>query len=212
MDELRDGSRLWWAGIIGPILFTALVITQGLLQPDYSHVAMPISALAAWPLGWVQNLNFAVFALLIAAFTVGLHRSVDPTRYGWLGPALMLASCVGILLVTAFPWYRSGDVMVESPQHVLGAVLTFVGAGTGLIAFSRRVRADARWRDLSAYVLVTGVTMLIMFVVLGLFSIEPDAPFHAIAGLLQRVLVLEWFTCLIVLALRMRRASRTLAA
>ena len=84
MDTSRGGSRLWWAGVVGPILFTALVITQGLLQPDYSHVAMPISALAAWPLGWVQNLNFAVFALLLAAFTVGLHRSVDPTgTAGW---------------------------------------------------------------------------------------------------------------------------------
>lgn len=50
--------------------------------------------------------------------------------------------------------------------------------------------------------------LLIIFVVVGLFSIEPDAPFHAIAGLLQRVPVLEWFTCLIVLALRMRSLSQ----
>jgi hypothetical protein len=39
------------AGTIGPLLFIALVIVQGMLQPDYSHIAMPISALAAWPLG-----------------------------------------------------------------------------------------------------------------------------------------------------------------
>ena len=36
------------AGIAGPILFTALVIVQGLIQLDYSHVALPISALAAF--------------------------------------------------------------------------------------------------------------------------------------------------------------------
>ena len=207
MDTSRGGSRLWWAGVVGPILFTALVITQGLLQPDYSHVAMPISALAAWPLGWVQNLNFAVFALLLAAFTVGLHRSVEPTRYGWLGPALMLASCAGIMLVAFFPWYRDGDVMVESAGHVAGAVMTFVGAGTGLIAFSRRMRADPRWRDLATYVLVTGITMVIMFVVLGAFAIEEGAPLHPFVGVLQRLLVGEWFMCLVVLALRMRRGS-----
>ena len=39
------------AGVVGPIVFTVLVIAQGLLQPDYSHVALPISALAAWPSG-----------------------------------------------------------------------------------------------------------------------------------------------------------------
>jgi hypothetical membrane protein len=209
IDTTHGGSRLWLAGIIGPILFASLVIAQGLLQPDYSHVGQPISALAAWPLGWVQNLNFAVFALLIAAFTIGLHRAVGATRYGRLGPALMLASCAGIMLVAFFPWYRSGGVMVESPPHVAGAVMTFVGAGAGLMAFARRMRADPRWRDLSAYVLVTGVTMLIMFVVLGAFAIEEDAPLRSVVGVLQRALVLVWHVCLVVLALRLRRVSRT---
>lgn len=207
MDTSRGGSRLWWAGIIGPILFTALVIAQGLLQPDYSHIAMPISALAAWPLGWLQNLNFAMFSLLLAAFTVGLHRAVEPTRYGWLGPALMLVSCAGIMLVAVFPWYRNGDVMVESAPHVAGAVMTFVGAGAGLIAFSRRMRADARWSELSAYVLATGVAMLILFIALGAFSIEEGAPLHDIAGLLQRLLVTVWFVCLVALALKLRSAT-----
>lgn len=31
--------------IVAPISFRAVVILQGLLQPDYSHVVMPISAL-----------------------------------------------------------------------------------------------------------------------------------------------------------------------
>ena len=40
-------TSLAFAGIVGPVLFTLLVIVQGLLQPDYSHIAMPISALAS---------------------------------------------------------------------------------------------------------------------------------------------------------------------
>lgn len=207
MASTYGGSRLWPAGIIGPILFTASVIAQGVLQPDYSHVSMPISALSAWPLGWLQDLTFAVFALLIAAFTVGLQRAVDPTRYGWLGPALMLASCAGIMLVAFFPWYLAGGVMVESAPHLAGAVMTFVGAGAGLMAFARRMRTDPRWRDLSVYVFVTGLTMVIMFVVLIVFAIEEDAPLRPIVGVLQRALVGVWFVCLVVLALRMRRAS-----
>lgn len=198
--------RLWPAGVIGPVLFTSLVIAQGLLQPDYSHFSQPISALAAWPLGWVQNLNFAVFALLLAAFTVGLNCAVKARRYGWLGPALMLASSAGVLLVAFFPWYRSGGVMVESVPHVAGAVMTFVGASTGLIAFARRMHADSRWRDLSTYVLITGITMLILFVVIGAFAIEDGAPLRPVVGVLQRLLVGEWFLCLVVISLRMRRS------
>ena len=45
------------AGIIGPIWFTTLVVVQRWLLPDYSHVRLPISALAAWPTGWLQNVN-----------------------------------------------------------------------------------------------------------------------------------------------------------
>ena len=44
-------STLALAGIIGPIWFTTFVVLQGVLLPDYSHVRLPISALAAWPTG-----------------------------------------------------------------------------------------------------------------------------------------------------------------
>ena len=45
------------AGIVAPVWFITLVIVQGVLQPDYNHISLPISALAAWPAGWIQNLN-----------------------------------------------------------------------------------------------------------------------------------------------------------
>ena len=60
------------AGMIGPLFFIALVIAQGILHPDYSHVAMPISALAAWPAGWMQNLNFFLLGTLNAGFPMYL--------------------------------------------------------------------------------------------------------------------------------------------
>ena len=89
------------AGVIGPIWFTTLVVLQGLLLPDYSHIGLPISALAAWP-----------------------------------------------------------------------------------------------------------AAVLLMFVAVGFFAIDDRAPLHAWAGLLQRVLCAVWFTCLIVLALRLRSGRR----
>jgi hypothetical protein len=38
--------------------------------------------------------------------------------------------------------------------------------------------------------------------------IEEGTPFHPWVGLLQRILVVVWFTCLIVLARRVRRIAR----
>jgi len=53
------------AGIAGPLLFVVVIVRQSLLHPDYSQVKLPISALAAWPGGWVQNVNFVIFGLLM---------------------------------------------------------------------------------------------------------------------------------------------------
>ena len=46
------------AGLIGPVLFSTAIVVQGAMLPEYSHVRLPISALAAWPTGWIQNINF----------------------------------------------------------------------------------------------------------------------------------------------------------
>lgn len=140
------------AGMIAPIWFITLVIVQGILQPDYSHMAMPISALAAWVASWMQNLNFLVSGTLTAVFTVGLHSGIWPTRFGLVGIVLLLASSVGVVIAGLFPWVNVNGVPTETPPHVAGAVLTFLCASTGLLILSRRMTADPQWRGLSGYV------------------------------------------------------------
>jgi hypothetical membrane protein len=196
-----------FAGIVGPISFVALVIVQGILQPDYSHIAMPISALAAWPAGWIQNVNFWLFAAFLASFTVGLHAAIRTTRFGAAGIALLLGSSIGLTWAGLFPWISVNGVPTETPGHVVGAVLSFSCASTGLIVLSRRIGADPKWSDLSTYVLGTGVVMLLLFVALGGFAIAEGAPLHRWAGLLQRVLVGFWLTCLLVMARRLLRVA-----
>ena len=196
------------AGIVAPIGFVILVVVQGMMQPDYSHIAMPISALAAWPAGWLQNLNFFVCALLLAAFAIGLHAAIRPTRFGFLGIALLLASSLGILMSGLFPWINMNGVPTETPEHVVAAVLTFSTASIGLAVLSRRMTADPLWQDLSAYVLGTGCVMLVLFVLVGGFAIGEGTPLHRWAGLLQRVLVVVWFSCLVVVARRFLQLAR----
>ena len=178
------------------------------MQPDYSHIALPISALTAWPAGWVQRLNFYVTAALMAAFALSLHRTVRPTRFGLVGIVLLLASCAGIFLAGVFPWINVDGVPTETPQHVIGAILTFFGGSTGLVVLSRRMAADPRWQDLSRYVLCTGLVMLVLFIVVGFFAIEEGTPFHAWAGFLQRLLVAIWFAGILVMARRVLRLAR----
>ena len=67
---------------------------------------------------------------------------------------------------------------------------------------------DPRWHRLSAYVLGTGVVMVILFIVVGFFAIDAGTPFHRWAGLLQRALVVVWVACQLVIARRLLRIAR----
>jgi hypothetical protein len=194
------------AGFTIPIVFTALVGVQGALQPDYDQIAMPISALEAWPLGWIQRLNFFIYGALLLVFVLGLDRAIARTRWGGLATALLVICAIGGLLAGAFPWVRTGGEVHETPGHVVAAISHFAGAALGSIALSRRMARDEAWRSLSTYVLLSGVALLALFIAFGAFAIRDDAPLHAWAGLLQRIIVAIWFGAIFVLARRLSRA------
>lgn len=195
------------AGIVGPLWFTTLVIVQGVLQPDYSHVAMPVSALAAWPIGWMQNLNFYVAGALIAVFAAAVDRAVAPTALGWTGVGLLVTGGAGVVLSGLFPWTMVDGVATEPWTHVVGAVTAFAATGLGLIVFSRRLNADARWHSLAAYTLYSGIVVLVLFLTVGFFAVDAGTPLHPWAGLIQRILCTVWFAWMIVVAIHVRRTA-----
>jgi hypothetical membrane protein len=196
------------AGIAGPIIFVLVVIVQSLLHPDYSQVKLPISALAAWPGGWLQSVNFVIFGLLMISFAIGLHLGVRPSRAGVIGPALLVLSGVGLMIAGFFPWTNANGDFVVPAGHLLGALLSFLGAGSGLIAVSRRMAADPRWRVVATYALASGIAIVILFVATFALVLPPRAPLHSSGGLVQRVTLLVWFPCTVVLALRLLRVAR----
>ncbi len=61
--------------------------------------------------------------------------------------------------------------------------------------------------SLATYIMLTGIAILLLFVVVGFFAIDDGEPLHPWAGLLQRVLCAVWFWCLIVLARRLRTVN-----
>ena len=197
-------ARLTVAGLIAPFPFTALVILQGLLQPGYSHVAHPISALAALPLGWLQNINFYVVGTLMIAYATGLHFSVRPARHGAIGPALLALSGVGLVLSGVFPWRQENGAFIEPVGHVVGAVMSFLGASIGHMAISGRMGRDPEWKSLAFYVLASGIIMLLLFFAVG-YALEPGSQLQPWTGALQRVLVAVWFACTFVVALKAGR-------
>ena len=214
-DSLKDRtapgtSLLAWAGIIGPVLFTVAFIAQEAFRIDeYSPLGEPVSALEAGPNGWVQQVNFVVFGLLTIAFAVGLHRGPRPTRAGMAGPALLLVSGVGLLLAAIFPLREDAAGVTYDPGgHLVAGLTFFLSSAVGLIAVSRRLARDPRWRSLATYTLACGGLALAGFVVMGALVMPDDAPMHEWAGLAQRaIIILVLFPCRIVLSLRLLRVA-----
>jgi hypothetical membrane protein len=211
IDHLTDRSARWlsrlaWAGILGPVLFTATYMAQELFRRDeYSPVAEPVSALEAGPHGWVQQANFVVFGVLTLAFAVGLNRGVRQSRAGVVGPALLSVSGIGLLLAAVFPLREDAAGVTYDPGgHVVAGVMFFLSSAVGLIAVSRRLTSDPRWRSIATYTLGSGLVALAGFVVMGLVAIPEGAPLHDWAGLAQRVVILvALFPARILLSLRL---------
>lgn len=197
------------AGIAGPCVFTALVVFQAARQPDYSDVELPISALAAWPLGWLQNLNFYVFGALLIAFAAGLHLGVRPTPGGVWGPAVLAAGGVGTILAGVFPMLRGSDgAVVEPVSHIVAAFVTFLGIGAGYTLISRRLRRDPHWASVAGRTLAVGAAIVLGFLLMAPLAAAPVGPLHRYFGLLQRAILMVWFPWQLVLALRLLRVPR----
>jgi hypothetical membrane protein len=199
------------AGIVGPALFTAVfLMLEVLLGGRYDRVSEVASALEATPYGWVQQLNFVVFGVLTIAFAVGLHRGIRPTRTGIAGPALILLSGVGLLLAAAFPLREDAAGVTYDPGgHKIAGIIFFLTSALGLIALSRRLARDPRWRSLSTYVLVAGVLGMASFAAGGILVMPVDAPLHAYFGIVQRAtILLVLFPCRTIIAARLLRVTR----
>jgi len=197
------------AGIVGPVIFSVVALVHSLLRPDHSLVAHPISALAAGPSGWVQNVNFLVFGLLMIAYAIGLHLRVRPSRAAVVGVAFLVLSGVGLMWGGVFPATdATGAFDEDRVLHIPGFIMTFLGGGIGLIVMSRRMGRDPRWRSIAAYALVTGIAMLVLILVGGGLVRPPGAPLHAWLGLFQWVLLAVWLPCTIILAFRLLRLAR----
>jgi hypothetical membrane protein len=172
-------------------------------------VADPISALAAGPSGWVQDVNFLVFGALMIAYAIGLHLGVRPTRWGVVGLAFLVLSGAGLVWAGLFPSTdATGARWDDRVLHIVAFPMTFLGGRLGLIVMSRRMAGDPRWRRVATYALATGIAVLLLLLAGAGPVRPPGAPLHPSWGLFQWALLAVWFPCTVVLALRLLRVAR----
>ena len=192
-------------GIVGPILYTIVMIAIGLLRPGYNHLTQFMSELGEVGGTNAIIMNTAGFILLgffIIAFAFGLHRGISEGEGSKIGPALIAMSGAGWIAVGLFQVEpNSVDISFTGMLHVSGAMIVGLGFSIAPFAIARRSRKDRRWASYRPYSLATGLLTAIFGLVFIFGGIE------GWMGALQRIVIgipLLWIE---VMAIRLLRLS-----
>ena len=203
-------------GAVGAFLFTVTYLIEGVTRPGYDAGTQPISALSLGPGGWVQQVNFVVFGVLMVLSAVGWYRFLTPGRGAIWFPLLQGISglCLigaGVFSMDPFPGYPPGVTLAASTVHgTLHSTLAWVliiSLAMGCFVFAQYARVLLHWRGWFVYSLITGMLILIFW---GAFVQGAEG---AVAGLVPLVGLTErlsagshalWI-CLLVVTLFFRR-------
>jgi hypothetical protein len=216
MDHKRlIEHALRWLAAVGPLLFLAIASIEGSLRAEYDPIAEPISALALGPRGWIQKLNFVLLAASFLSFAVVLRTELRDGVASVVAPAVFLLMTIGVTLAGIFTMDAPGvRPTIDGRLHDGAGFLVFPWMPLVLFLVARRFRRDTAWRPYFGYTLVTAfvclATMIFFLLFVGLPS-GPPLPASGIRGLVQRFLMLVFFTWIALVAWRSRRGAHGFA-
>lgn len=194
-------------GIVAPLVYLATVIAGAAAVPQYSHIAMAVSALAqrGTPHPMVIEIGFSLSAVLSAAFGFGIWKTAgDRDGALHLSGALLIAyGIVALMITTAFPMDPvGGEVTLPGIMHLvlvgLSAMILLAAILLAGFAFGR----NAPW--FRAYSVVSALLMLLG----GAFayvSVQRGLP---LSGLAERITLAAYLVWILVFAATLLRRGR----
>jgi hypothetical protein len=168
--------------------------------------------------GWIQVTNFIVTGVLMVAYALGVRRALMTGHGAVWGPILIGAFGLGLVAAGVFvqdpafgypPGTPSGipeSHTLHGALHNAAALVVFGSLPAACFVLYRRFRAS-RNRGWAVYSLLTGVAVP-AFIVTSSLALFSDGP----AGLFQRLSVSAGWLWIGLLALRLMRNRRGIAA
>ena len=164
------------AGTAGGLAFTGAYLADGAARTGYRALAQPISALSLGPGGWVQQLNFIAFGLLVCLSAAGWRATLAPGRGARAFPALRAIAGAGLVMDGLFtqdpsggypPGARAGVPTVHGQLHTLFAVITVTALAGGCFVLAARFAAEPLWRHRAAFAAAAGVATIVFIAAFG---------------------------------------------
>ena len=202
-----------WAGVIAPILFTAIYLVEGMTRPGYDPMRHQVSLLSLGPGGGVQIASFIATGSLLLAFAAALRGELVPGMSATSIPAAVATSGVGFILAGIFttqplfgyppgtPQGMATEITMGSVGHLLGALLLFAGLVVAAAAHGRR-----SWRaGEKCWALASVGAAVTVFACFGASGGGPSGHLLLpdVAGLLQRISLTAGLGWVLAIALGM---------
>ena len=160
-------------GMISPLIYTAMWISGGRLQSDYSHIRDDISSLFAVgaPHKRLMQSFIIVSSVLLFLFYIGLHEGLNDGGGSFVGPLLFLiGSVLGILIALFFPLDVGGEIITwKGKMHIILVISMGILTIAGMIALWFRLNIIHGWSTFATYSLVSAILALILLIISGIF-------------------------------------------
>jgi hypothetical membrane protein len=185
-------------GAAGPVVFLAVTVLAGLLEPGYDIREQAISDLAVGARGWLQTANFFALGVAMIASALALAPGCRQARRSPSAVVLLAGAGAGMFTVGLFPTDLAG-----APQTGPGAIHNAVSVGVFLALIvaaalhGRALRRAGAEPGLARYLRLTAIGVFAVLVVFALFAGDVGDPLHDVSGLIERVFVagaLAWIT------------------
>ena len=177
---------------LGSLLFTTTYLIEGATRPGYNPWQQAISALSLGPGGWVQQVNFVVFGMIVLLTTFAwrklLQRGVGATWY----PILRGIEGLSLIMDGFFSQdpafgYPSNAILTSPTSHAvihqIFAFASITAIAFGFFVLARRFTKEPRWHGWATYSAVTGILTIVLIAIFGMANSQHSQ----IAGLFERL-------------------------
>lgn len=199
-------SKRWpiLGAIFGPIFFAFAYTMLGFLRPGFSPVSEPISGLGVGPNAPAMNVSFILTGLLMFVGVVRIFQNIGEIGGAarWICMLLLLLSPIGCIICGLYTYEAF-------MFHFLGF---FLACGTPVICFPAAgliLRRVPHFRRLGNWMIVGGPLTLVL-IVLFMATFDYQNTDVGMAGLFERILVLEVHAFYVVLGWHVFRRRKNI--
>jgi hypothetical membrane protein len=176
------------------------VVAQVLTRDGFDLGRHPASMLSLGDLGWIQVSNFVIAGLLAVTFAIAARRSLRNGPGARLGPVLLGAYGVGLIVAGVFvadpafgfpPGAPDGipdTISFHAVLHGIGFTLAFLSVSAACLVFARRFLASGE-RGWAAYSIATAAVGTAL-------SMIPGQDGASVRYFIATVLVWAWVSAL----------------